>query len=93
MAPNAEVEKGCGTSVNAVLTEHTFSQFKRTRAIFTQEDLPSICEHLIQINPVSLAQERSALGNTWVFTVNTFPSSTLLEYRTFKSSILTLRKI
>ena len=29
--------------------------------LHTQEDLPSICEHLIQINPVSLVQEHSAL--------------------------------
>lgn len=36
-----------------------------------EKDLPPICEHLIQSNPVSLAQERSALVNTRVFTVNT----------------------
>ena len=38
--------------------------------LFTQKDLPPICEHLIQINQVSLDQECSALVNTQVFTVN-----------------------
>jgi hypothetical protein len=62
------------------------------RYLRTQKDLPPVCEHLIQSNPVSFAQERSALDYTQVFTANTSSSSAFPKHRTSKTFYLDAQK-